>query len=103
MMTVPVSGPIEINSPVATKNAALRALGFCMLPAFIAEDEIEQGKLITCLDEFIVRDGGIYAVYPHRRYSARENPRTRGFYDPMVQGAGIVSPLLPPSGISVIQ
>ncbi|EEZ10342.1 LysR family transcriptional regulator, partial [Brucella melitensis bv. 3 str. Ether] len=52
MMTVPVSGPIEINSPVATKNAALAGLGFCMLPAFIAEDEIEQGKLITCLDEF---------------------------------------------------
>ncbi|MGN6449261.1 MAG: LysR substrate-binding domain-containing protein, partial [Brucella intermedia] len=68
MMTVPVNGPVEVNSPVATKNAALAGLGFSMLPAFIAEEEIERGRLVSCLDEFIVKDGGIYAVYPHRRY-----------------------------------
>jgi DNA-binding transcriptional LysR family regulator len=68
MMTVPVNGPIEVNSPVATKNAALAGLGFSMLPVFIAEEEIERGRLVACLDEFIVKDGGIYAVYPHRRY-----------------------------------
>ncbi|WP_266035131.1 LysR substrate-binding domain-containing protein, partial [Brucella intermedia] len=51
-----------------TKNAALAGLGFSMLPAFIAEEEIERGRLVSCLDEFIVKDGGIYAVYPHRRY-----------------------------------
>ena len=67
-MTVTVNGPIEVNSPVATKTAAIAGLGFCSLPAFIAEEEIERGRLIPCLDEFIVRDGGIYAVYPHRRY-----------------------------------
>jgi len=68
MMTVTVNGPIEVNSPVATKTAAIAGLGFCSLPAFIAEEEIERGRLIPCLDEFIIRDGGIYAVYPHRRY-----------------------------------
>ena len=68
MMTVNVHGPIEVYSPVATKTAAIAGLGFCTLPAFIAEEEIERGTLIPCLEDFIVKDGGIYAVYPHRRY-----------------------------------
>ncbi len=68
MMTVPVNGPIEINSPVATRNAARAGLGFTMLPAFVADADIAQGRLVACLDEFMARDGGIYAVYPHRRY-----------------------------------
>ncbi|MFC4624527.1 LysR family transcriptional regulator [Daeguia caeni] len=68
IMTVGVSGPIEVNSPVAIKHAALAGLGFCMLPSFIAEDEIKRGKLVSCLDEYMPKDGGIYAVYPHRRY-----------------------------------
>lgn len=68
MMSISVNGPIEVNSPVATKNAALAGLGFAFLPCFIAEEAIEHGNLIDCLDEFMARDGGIYAVYPHRRY-----------------------------------
>src|SRR5690606_15307560 len=67
MMTVAVRGSMEINSPVATKHAALAGLGFCNLPGFIAEEEIERGNLVTCLEDFIVKDGGIYIVYPHRR------------------------------------
>src|SRR5690606_32774137 len=42
MMPVPVNGPIEVNSHVATKAAALAGLGFSMMPAFIAEEEIER-------------------------------------------------------------
>lgn len=68
MMTVTVSGPIEVNSPIATKHAGLKGLGFCSLPAFIADDEIAKGTLIPCLEDFTIKDGGIYAVYPHRRY-----------------------------------
>ncbi len=68
MMTVPVHGPIEVNSPIATRNAALSGLGFAMLPAFVTEAAVAEGRLVSCLEAFTVRDGGIYAVYPHRRY-----------------------------------
>jgi len=66
---VSVSGPIEVNSPLTAKAAALAGLGFAMLPDFIAAQEIENGQLVTVLDSYICTEGsGIFAVYPHRRY-----------------------------------
>lgn len=67
-LSVQVSGPIEINSPLSTRRAALAGLGFALLPDFIAQADIESGRLISVLEPFVPRDAGIYAVYPHRRY-----------------------------------
>lgn len=66
--TVTVSGPIEINSPLATRAAALAGLGFSICPDFIVEEDIAAGRLIPLLDSYLPTGGGIYAVYPHRRY-----------------------------------
>lgn len=67
-ITVQVSGPMEVNSPLASRAAAVAGLGFAIIPDFIAEPEIVAGRLVPVLDDF-VRDGaGIFAVYPHRRY-----------------------------------
>jgi DNA-binding transcriptional LysR family regulator len=68
MVSVPVSGPIEANSPRVTLAAALAGLGVAPLPDFIAREDLEAGRLISVLDEFVPRNGGIFAVYPHRRY-----------------------------------
>jgi DNA-binding transcriptional LysR family regulator len=68
IISVSVSGPIEANSPLAVRAAALSGLGFATLPDFIAEPDIESGRLVTALEDRIVRGGGIFAVYPHRRY-----------------------------------
>ena len=68
IISVSVSGPIEANSPLAVRAAALSGLGFATLPEFIAEPDIESGRLVTALEDRIVRGGGIFAVYPHRRY-----------------------------------
>lgn len=67
-ISVQVSGPIEINSPLSTQRAALASLGFAALPDFIAQSEVDSGRLVPVLGEFMMRDAGIYAVYPHRRY-----------------------------------
>lgn len=67
-ISVQVSGPIEINSPLSTRRAALAGLGFAMLPDFIAHPDVESGRLIPVLEAFAMHDAGIYAVYPHRRY-----------------------------------
>ncbi|MCT8997753.1 LysR family transcriptional regulator [Chelativorans intermedius] len=67
-LTVSVSARIEVNSPLAVRNAAVAGLGFAFLPDFIAAPEIEAGRLVTLLDEHITDGAGIFAVYPHRRH-----------------------------------
>ena len=67
-IAVAVSGPMEVNSPLAARAAAVSGLGFAILPDFIAAPEIERGRLVPLLDDRVPTDGGIFAVYPHRRY-----------------------------------
>lgn len=66
--TVPVTGRLEVNSPQAVRAAAVAGLGFTTLPDFIARPALDDGSLVSVLDEFIPPGGGIFAVYPHRRY-----------------------------------
>jgi DNA-binding transcriptional LysR family regulator len=82
LVSVSVSGPIEVNSPMAARAAALAGLGFAILPDFIAKTEIEQGRLIPVLNERMPKGGGIFAVYPHRRYLPA---KVRVFVDFLVQ------------------
>ncbi|MBZ9813734.1 LysR family transcriptional regulator [Mesorhizobium sp. CA7] len=67
-ISVAVSGPIEVNSPIVARAAALSGLGFAMLPDFIAAPDVASGKLVTALDDRLLAGTGIFAVYPHRRY-----------------------------------
>jgi DNA-binding transcriptional LysR family regulator len=67
-ISVSVSGPIEVNSPMAARAAAISGLGFAILPDFIAAPEIIGGRLVPVLDDRVLQGGGIFAVYPHRRY-----------------------------------
>ena len=81
-MSVAVSGPIEVNSPIVARAAALSGLGFAMLPDFIAAPDIASGKLVTALNDRILSGTGIFAVYPHRRYLPA---KVRVFVDFLVQ------------------
>ncbi|WP_027165153.1 LysR family transcriptional regulator [Mesorhizobium sp. WSM3224] len=67
-VSVSVSGPIEVNSPMAARAAAVSGLGFTILPDFIAAPDVASGRLVTVLDDRILSGSGIFAVYPHRRY-----------------------------------
>ncbi|ASY64324.1 Bacterial regulatory protein LysR, HTH motif:LysR substrate binding domain [Sinorhizobium sojae CCBAU 05684] len=66
--TVPVRGPIEVNSPLATLRAAAAGLGVAAVPDFIARPKVQSGELVSLFDDFLPKDRGIYAIYPHRRY-----------------------------------
>ena len=66
--TVAVAGPIEANSPIFMRQAALSSLGFAIMPDFICADDIRSGALVPLLDDWLPGGGGIFAVYPHRRY-----------------------------------
>jgi len=66
--TVSVSGPIEVNSPFAVRAAAAAGLGFVILPDFVAAPALASGQLVALFEDWLPQGGGIFAVYPHRRY-----------------------------------
>jgi DNA-binding transcriptional LysR family regulator len=82
LISVSVSGPIEVNSPLTARAACVAGLGFAILPDFIAAPAIEKGELVAVLAERMPKGGGIYAVYPHRRYLPA---KVRVFVDFLVQ------------------
>jgi DNA-binding transcriptional LysR family regulator len=65
---VAVSGPIEVNSPIATMRAAIAGVGVAIVPEFVGRPSVESGELVEIFKEYIPRGGGVYAIYPHRRY-----------------------------------
>ena len=66
--SVPIHGPVAVNSPITTMRGAIGGLGVALVPDFIAREPIAEGKLITLFDEHLPTDAAIYAIYPHRRY-----------------------------------
>ncbi len=68
-ISVAVKPRLEVNSPFPARQAAVAGLGFTLLPDFVAAPEIDAGRLVRILPEYkSASSGGIYAVYPHRRY-----------------------------------
>ncbi|WP_425338842.1 LysR substrate-binding domain-containing protein [Bartonella tamiae] len=68
IFSIPISGPMEVNGPIITRTAAIAGIGFARMPHFVAAEEIQKGRLVSVLDDYTIKDTGVYAVYPHRRY-----------------------------------
>ncbi len=69
-VSVPVSGPVRVNSPVAAMQAALAGLGFAILPSYLAEPHVKTGALVAVLAQRMPEGPNLSAVYPHRRHLA---------------------------------
>ena len=69
-VSVHVSGPVRVNSPVAAMQAALAGLGFAVLPSYLAEPSITAGTLVQVLKVQMTEGPSLRAVYPHRRHLA---------------------------------
>ena len=65
--TIKVSGRLRYNSGNCLVDAALKGLGIVQLPDYYVQQFIEQGKLISLLDNYREKDEGIWALYPHNR------------------------------------
>lgn len=70
IISVHVSGPVRVNSPVAAMQAALHGLGFAVLPAYLAEPHFASGRLVKVLEDRMPEGASLTAVYPHRRHLA---------------------------------
>lgn len=69
-ISIHVSGPIRVNSPVAATKAVLAGLGFAALPSYLADDLVADGQLVAVLKDIMPEGPSLQAVYPHRRHLA---------------------------------
>ncbi len=65
---IKIRGNLHCNSGKAIMSAALGGLGVAMLPRFMADRCIEQGKLIQILPQYQLAELGIYAMYPRKAF-----------------------------------
>lgn len=79
-LDVAIAGPLNANSVVLLREAALAALGIVMIPTWIIRDELETGHLVPVLEDFalVPPSTPIHAVFAHNRHLA---PKVRAFVD----------------------
>lgn len=81
-ISVPVSGRVRVNSPLAARQAGAMGLGFVVLPSYLAEPLVASGELVPILQEFMPTGQTLQAVYPHRRHLAG---KVRALIDHLVE------------------
>lgn len=69
-ISVPVAGPVRVNSPLAAREAAILGLGFVVLPSYLADSAVASGELVPVLADYLPTGQTLQAVYPHRRHLA---------------------------------
>ncbi|MEP7240839.1 MAG: LysR family transcriptional regulator [Devosia sp.] len=69
-VSVHVSGPVRVNSPLSARYAALAGLGLALLPGYLADPMIASGQLTQVLPGYLQTGARLMAVYPHRRHLA---------------------------------
>ena len=84
-MSVEVKGRLRVNNGDALRIAALRGLGLANQPSFIIGADLQAGTLVGVLTDYVIQDGGIYAVYPHSRHLS---PKVRAFVDFLAERFG---------------
>jgi DNA-binding transcriptional LysR family regulator len=75
---VAVSGRMTMNNGDALRVAALNHLGLIDIPTFIVGMDLQAGKLVTVLDEYVPQTLALHAVYSHSRHLS---PKIRAFID----------------------
>lgn len=66
---------MSVDVTLAAKQAALCGAVFCILPDFVVHEELKSGNLVPLVQDWVLPQGGIFAVFPPSRYrtaAARE-------------------------------
>ena len=70
-VTVAVSGRFCASTSSAQRTAAIAGLGICLQPIGALKDSLRSGQLVEVLPGIASSAGGLYVVYPSRRYVPR--------------------------------
>jgi DNA-binding transcriptional LysR family regulator len=73
-----VSGPFIANDMPTMLGAAIEGLGLAQVPAPIAADAVNAGKLVRVLEQFAPMAPGVFLYYPNRHQMM---PKLRAFID----------------------
>jgi len=74
-------GSFEANSADTIYHATLAGMGIARLPAYPVADDLERGRLVRVLPDFVDDATDLVAVYAHRRHVP---PKIRVFIDHLV-------------------
>lgn len=75
---VRISGRLLANSGDALLALALKGAGLILVPAYLVEDDLLNGRLVRLLPDYATQDTPVYAIYPHSRLLSA---KTRTFID----------------------
>jgi DNA-binding transcriptional LysR family regulator len=73
---LPVKGRLVSNNYLFLRDAATRGLGIVRAPELIAIEALRRGRLKTVLDDFLLPESPIHAIYPSARHLS---PKVRTF------------------------
>lgn len=65
---VQVSGPIRVDSPKAARELLRSGQGIGLLPSFVVDEDIADGRLRRLFPGFEPQTHGVYAIYTHRSH-----------------------------------
>lgn len=81
-ISVSVRGNFQANNGTLLKQAAIEGLGLAMIPGFMVQDALADGRLTCVLTDFDMPDHDIHAMYAQRRHVS---PKVRAFVDYLVE------------------
>ena len=76
--SVRVAGCLRTNNGDVLSAAAMAGTGIALLPLFIVDEALRQGRLVPLLEGWDAGGSGIFAVYPAGRHLS---PKVRAFAD----------------------
>jgi DNA-binding transcriptional LysR family regulator len=91
--SVRVSGNLTSNSGDTLRTAALQGVGILLGPGFLIADDIDSGRLVRLLPEYLPVEFSMNAVYPHRHHLSA---KVRTFIDLLVRHSAEHQKLIDP-------
>lgn len=70
------------NSGLALRDAALKGLGIVQLPDYYVQESLNNGSLVSLLEQYRLPDDGVWVLYPHNRHLS---PKVRLLVDFLVE------------------
>jgi len=80
------AGRFRANNGQALKMAALRGFGLVLQPEALLANEIESGRLVSVLDDYLPDGSPVHLIYPRDR---RATPKLTTFIDFVIERFGV--------------
>lgn len=82
---VEIAGRLRANNGEFLIEAALKGLGLACVPTFIAGRNLQAGRLVSVLNDYVAQGAAIHAIYPHARHLS---PKVRALIDFLIERFG---------------